>query len=227
VKLDAPTVFIKRPKTPDGSNASKQEPKPVKTSDKNKPAVSGLQAFGSWVVSGFRHVLPLGLDHMLFIFGLFVAVLSLRPMWWQSLLFTLAHSLTLALCALGWIALDAKLVEILIALSIAFIGIEDLCGLKVGKRRYVLVVLFGLVHGMGFANVLAEKIHGLDKTQLVKPLLGFNLGVEIAQIVVILLSAMLFALVPKKHKKTAQRIGAAIVALGGLAWLVLRAKDYF
>lgn len=179
-------------------------------------------SFRSWVVSGFRHVLPLGLDHMLFIFGLFVAVLRLRPMLWQSLLFTLSHSLTLALCALGLVTVDARWVEIFIAFSIAFIGVEDLFKCKVGVRRYVLVFVFGLVHGMGFANVLADKVKGVPHSQLAQPLLGFNLGVELAQITVILIAALLFGLLGKKRRKPAQTVGSLVVALGGLGWMIER-----
>lgn len=183
---------------------------------------SFTSSFTSWLISGYRHVLPLGLDHMLFIFGLFVAVISIRPMLWQSLLFTLAHSLTLALCALGLVTLEARWVEIFIAFSIAFIGIEDLFKCKVGVRRYVLVFVFGLVHGMGFANVLADKIKGVPQSQLAKPLLGFNLGVELAQLTVILLAALLFWMLGKKHRKLGQTMGAIVVALGGLGWMIER-----
>lgn len=183
---------------------------------------SFTSSFTSWMISGFKHVLPLGLDHMLFIFGLFVAVLSLRPMLWQSLLFTLAHSLTLALCALGMVTLEARWVEIFIAFSIAFIGIEDLFKCKVGMRRYVLVFVFGLVHGMGFANVLADKIKGVPKSQLAKPLLGFNLGVELAQITVILVASLIFWMLGKKRRKMGQTLGSIVVALGGLGWMIER-----
>lgn len=183
---------------------------------------SFTSSFTSWIISGYRHVLPLGLDHMLFIFGLFVAVISIRPMLWQSLLFTVAHSLTLALCALGMVTLEARWVEIFIAFSIAFIGIEDLFKCKVGVRRYVLVFVFGLVHGMGFANVLADKIKGVPKSQLAKPLLGFNLGVELAQLTVIVLAALLFWMLGKKHRKMGQTVGSIVVALGGLGWMIER-----
>lgn len=189
--------------------------------DKEAVAAS-VHSFSSWVLSGFRHVLPLGLDHMLFIFGLFVAVLKWRPMLSQSLLFTLSHSLTLALCAFGWISLEPRLIEIFIAFSIAFIGIEDLLRVKVGKRRYVLVFVFGLLHGMGFANVLADKVSGVPKEDLVKPLLGFNLGVELAQITVILLGFLLFMVIGKKRRKIGQTLSACVVALAGLGWMVER-----
>lgn len=180
-----------------------------------------LPAFRSWLWNGYRHVLPLGLDHMLFIFGLFVAVLKLRPMLWQSLLFTLAHSLTLAACAFGWLP-EWGWVEIFIAFSIAFIGFENLLGLKVGKRRYITVFAFGLVHGLGFASVFAEQVRSVPDERLMEPLLGFNLGVELAQITVILVGALLFAALPKKRRKLGQKIGSLLVMLAGLIWMAQR-----
>lgn len=178
-------------------------------------------AFGSWIRSGFSHVLPLGLDHMLFIFGLFLMVLKWRPLLSQSLLFTLSHSATLALSVLGWIHLDPKLVEILIAFSIAFIGVENLFAHKVGKLRYMLVFCFGLVHGMGFARVMVDKVKGIPRDQLIHPLFGFNIGVELAQITVLVISFLLFALI-RKRTRLAQISGSVVVALAGTGWMIQR-----
>lgn len=177
--------------------------------------------FLSWIHSGFRHVLPLGLDHMLFIFGLFLMVLKLRPLMWQSLLFTLSHSITLALSVLGWIHLDRQLVEILIAFSIAFIGVENLLAKKVGKLRYMLVFGFGLIHGMGFASVMSDKVRNVPRDQLTMPLLGFNVGVELAQITVLVVAFLVF-LPLRKYTRSAQMMGSAIVALAGAGWMIER-----
>lgn len=178
-------------------------------------------SFGSWVISGYRHVLPWGLDHMLFIFGLFLMALKWKPLMWQSLLFTLAHSVTLALSVFGWIHLDGKTVEVLIAFSIAFIGVENLISHKVGKLRYALVFFFGLVHGMGFASVMADKVRGIPRGQLTEPLLGFNIGVELAQITVLVASFLIFWPI-KKHKRLAQTVGSVFVALAGVGWMIER-----
>ncbi len=186
-----------------------------------KETTAPQMAFRSWVRSGYSHVLPMGLDHMLFIFGLFLMALKWRPLLWQSLLFTLSHSATLALSVLGWIRLDAKLVEILIAFSIAFIGIENLVARKVGKLRYILVFGFGLVHGMGFASVMAEKVKGVPREQLIHPLLGFNVGVELAQISVLAASFLLLWPI-RKHARLAQISGSVVVALAGAAWMLER-----
>ena len=194
----------------------------VKVASSGVATAAAPQAtFAGWIYSGYRHVLPLGLDHMLFIFGLFLMVLKLRPLMWQSLLFTLSHSATLALSVLGWVHLDAKLVEILIAFSIAFIGVENLFAHKVGKLRYILVFCFGLVHGMGFATVMADKVRGIPRDQLTQPLLGFNVGVELAQITVLLVSFLIFWPI-KKHTRIAQTVGSVIVALAGGGWMIER-----
>lgn len=175
----------------------------------------------SWILSGFRHVLPLGLDHMLFIIGLFLMIPKWKPLLGQSLLFTIAHSATLALAVLGWVNLPGRLVEILIAFSIAFIGVENLLSHKVGRLRFFLVFGFGLIHGMGFASVLAEKLGDIPRDQLVWPLLGFNLGVEIAQITVLATAFLVFWPL-NKWERTAQTVGSVIVTLGGLGWMIER-----
>lgn len=177
--------------------------------------------FVGWLESGYRHVLPLGMDHMLFIFGLFLMALKWKPLMWQSLLFTLAHSITLALSILGWIHFDGKTVEVLIAFSIAFIGVENLVSRTVGKLRYMLVFFFGLVHGMGFANVMADKVKGIPREQLTMPLLGFNIGVELAQITVLVASFLIF-LPLKNHKRIGQIAGSVFVALAGTGWMIER-----
>jgi hypothetical protein len=177
--------------------------------------------FGSWVASGFHHVLPLGLDHLLFILGLFLLVPKWKPLLGQSLLFTLAHSATLALAVLGWVTVPGKWVEVLIAVSIAWIGIENLFTRKIGKQRLILVFCFGLIHGLGFASVLAEKLGSIPQDKLLVPLLGFNVGVEVAQITV-LCAAFLILWPLKKWTLQVQTAGSVLVALAGLGWMVER-----
>jgi hydrogenase/urease accessory protein HupE len=177
--------------------------------------------FGSWVVSGFRHVLPLGLDHMLFMLGLFLLVPKWKPLLGQSLLFTLAHSATLALAVLGWVTVPEKWVEVLIAVSIAWIGIENLLTRRIGRQRLILVFGFGLIHGLGFASVLAEKLSEIPPDQLLMPLLGFNVGVEVAQIAV-LCGAFFILWFLKKWTLQVQMVGSVLVALAGLGWVVER-----
>jgi hypothetical protein len=184
-------------------------------------ATTPKSTFGGWIYTGYRHVLPVGLDHMLFIFGLFLIVLKWRPLMWQSLVFTVAHSATLALSVLGWVHLDTKIVDILIAFSIAFIGVENLLAHKVGKLRYILVFCFGLIHGIGFASTMADKVKGIPRDQLTAPLLGFNVGVELAQITVLAASFLIFWPI-QKHTRLAQTVGSVIVALAGAGWMIQR-----
>ena len=193
----------------------------VKVAESGVAKAAPQSPLGSWIVSGYRHVLPLGLDHMLFIFGLFLLAPKWKPLLWQSLLFTLSHSATLALSVLGWLNLEPRLVEILIAFSIAFIGVENLVAHKIGKLRYSLVFGFGLIHGMGFANVMADKVKGIPREQLTMPLLGFNVGVELAQITVLAASFLIFWPL-KTYTRQARIAGSMIVALAGGGWMIER-----
>lgn len=193
----------------------------VNQTDSGKSAPVEKPLTGGWVQSGFHHVLPLGLDHLLFILGLFLLQPKWKPLMGQSLLFTLAHSITLALAVFGVVHVPGKLVEVLIAVSIAWVGIENLLIRKLGRQRLVLVFCFGLLHGLGFASVLAEKLGGIPRDQLARPLLGFNIGVELAQITV--LAAGFLVLWPlRKWTWHVQTVGSAIVALAGISWAVQR-----
>ena len=144
-----------------------------------------------------------------------------KPLLGQSLLFTLAHSITLALAIFGVIALPSRLVEILIAASIAWIGIENLLVRKLKPSRLFIVFGFGLLHGMGFASVLREKLGDLSGKQLALPLVGFNVGVELAQITV-LAAAFLILWPLRKWTGKVQVIGSVLVALAGIFWMFER-----
>ncbi len=176
---------------------------------------------GGWLWSGFRHVVPLGLDHLLFIVGLFLLAPRWRPLLGQSLTFTLAHSITLALAVFEVVTVNGRWVEVFIAFSIAFVGVENLFAKEAGKLRFGLVFVFGLVHGLGFASVLGEKLEQVPRDQLVVPLVGFNVGVELAQVSVL---AVAFLLVwPLRKRVDEVRIaGSALVALAGLGWMAER-----
>ncbi len=193
----------------------------LKQTDSGKSAPVEKPFSGGWVQSGFHHVLPLGLDHMLFILGLFLLLPKWKPLMGQSLLFTLAHSITLALAVFEVVHVPGKLVEVLIAVSIAWVGIENLLTRKLGRQRLILVFCFGLLHGLGFASVLAEKLGDIPRNQLAGPLLGFNVGVELAQITV-LCAAFLVLWPLRKWSPQVQTIGSAVVALAGITWAVER-----
>ena len=146
---------------------------------------------------GFLHIIPEGLDHILFVVGLCLISTKLKTILWQATAFTVAHTITLALSMKGTIALPAGLVEPVIALSIMFVAIENLVISELKPWRIAVVFLFGLIHGMGFANSLNEI--GLPPGKFYTSILSFNVGVELGQIAVI---AAMFALliIPLRHK---------------------------
>jgi len=175
----------------------------------------------SWLFSGFHHVIPKGLDHILFIIGIFLAAPRLSPILGQSLLFTLAHSITLTCAVMGWLNFSTTYIEIIIAASIAWIGIENLWLKKVGRNRILLVFGFGLIHGLGFASVLGDLLVNVPKDRQILPLVGFNIGVEIAQ-VTLLVTAWLLIRPFKAHQKRIQFIGSLLIAAAGIFWMVER-----
>lgn len=177
----------------------------------------------NYVIAGFDHIVPKGLDHILFVVGLFLLSTRLKPLLLQITCFTLAHSLTLALGALGLVQVSAAIVEPLIAASIVFVAVENLFTSRLQVWRPAVVFSFGLLHGLGFASVLAD--FGLPDGQFVAALAAFNVGVEIGQLTVI---GLCFALVGfwfggkpwyRRYIVAPASIGIALVAL---FWLVER-----
>ena len=146
-------------------------------------------AFFSYVPVGFDHIVPKGLDHILFVLGLFLLSTRVRPLLWQVSAFTLAHTVTLALGALGWVTVPGSIVEPLIAASIVFVAIENVFSPRLNRWRPVVIFGFGLLHGLGFASVLGE--FGLPEDQFLPALIGFNVGVELGQLTVIGLAALM------------------------------------
>lgn len=146
-------------------------------------AQGALQAFGQYLAIGFLHILPKGLDHMLFVLGLFFLSLRMRSLLLQVTAFTLAHTATLACSALGLAKADPNLVEPLIAASIVYVAAENVFLRTVTPWRAAVVFGFGLLHGLGFATALNET--GLSPARFASGLIAFNLGVELGQIAVI------------------------------------------
>ena len=136
-----------------------------------------------YIIAGFDHIIPKGLDHILFVIGLFLLSAYLRPLLTQITMFTLAHTITLALGALGYVKISGSIVEPLIAASIIFIAVENLFTEKLSPWRPFLIFGFGLLHGLGFASVLGD--FGLPTAQFIPALIAFNIGVEIGQLTVI------------------------------------------
>ncbi|MCK4703857.1 MAG: HupE/UreJ family protein [Gammaproteobacteria bacterium] len=178
---------------------------------------------GSYIAVGFEHIIPKGTDHLLFILGIFLLSVRLKPLLWQVTMFTLAHTITLGLSMNGVISLPANIVEPLIALSIAYIGIENIVHKSLHKSRLVLVFLFGLLHGLGFAGVLAD--FGMPDDDFAIALISFNVGVELAQLSVI---AVAFAAVGfwfcHKHwyRKMVIIPGSVLISITGLLWTIQR-----
>ncbi|MEL6644347.1 MAG: HupE/UreJ family protein [Pseudomonadota bacterium] len=142
----------------------------------------------AYVVAGFDHIIPKGLDHILFVLGLFFFALKWGPILWQVTAFTVAHTITLGLATLGIITIPDSsmwLVEALIALSIVYVAVENVLRPEMGWVRPAVVFGFGLLHGLGFASVLGD--FGLPAGQFLLALLSFNVGVELGQLAVILL----------------------------------------
>lgn len=152
-------------------------------------ARSGWAIFAEFIPVGFDHILPKGLDHILFVLGLFFLSTAWKPLLWQITAFTAAHTVTLALGALGIVNVPGSIVEPLIALSIVYVAIENLFARDMKAWRPALVFGFGLLHGLGFASVLGD--WGLPEAGVIPALLGFNIGVELGQLTVIAAMALL------------------------------------
>jgi hypothetical protein len=183
-------------------------------------ANSGLLNF---VVIGFKHIVPLGLDHILFVLALFLGGRDPKALLIQTGVFTLAHSATLALSTFGVVSLSSRIVEPLIALSIGIVGLENvLRPLGISRGRVAVVFFFGLLHGLGFAGILAET--PLVEGQRLAALLLFNLGVELGQVAV-LAGAFLLSLPfndPNAYRRNVQRPLSLVLTVTGLVWAVSR-----
>jgi hydrogenase/urease accessory protein HupE len=147
------------------------------------PPADRLGTAWRYLTLGFTHIVPLGLDHMLFVLGIYLLSGRARSVLWQVSAFTVAHSITLGLSMYGIVAVSPRIVEPLIALSIAYVAIENMFLSELKSWRVALVFGFGLLHGMGFAGALKEL--GLPRSEFVTALLTFNVGVEAGQLAVI------------------------------------------
>jgi len=178
--------------------------------------------FRRFVALGFEHILPDGLDHVLFVLGLAVFSARLAPLLVQVTAFTLAHTLTLALSTYGVVSLSPRVVEPLIALSIAYVAIENLLATRLSPFRVLVVFAFGLLHGLGFAGALAQL--GLPERDRVLALLAFNGGVEVGQLTVIALAFGAMALLTRRglDRRLLVRWGSVAIAAVGLFWAIRR-----
>ncbi|MGV6801882.1 MAG: HupE/UreJ family protein [bacterium] len=186
-----------------------------------------------YIKLGFIHILPLGYDHILFVLALFLGAASLRSLIGQISVFTIAHTLTLGLAAMGLINVPGNIIEPLIALSIAIVAIENIFFRHLTRWRPIVVFGFGLFHGLGFAGVLREL--GLVQQQFLTSLFSFNIGVELGQLVIISMAALFTLLIKQMaQRRLGQdnvatfyyrwivRPGSLIIAILGLVWFVRR-----
>ena len=189
----------------------------------------GFQPMTRWQVAtqysvlGFTHILPKGLDHILFVLGLFLLATHLKPLLWQVTSFTVAHSITLGLTIYGVFSLSPSVVEPLIAISIVYVAVENMFTARLHAWRVVVVFGFGLLHGMGFAGMLQEV--GLPRTEFLTGLIGFNLGVELGQLAVITLAFLSVGLWFRDRPWYRRRVvlpASALIGVVGLYWTVQR-----
>jgi hypothetical protein len=146
--------------------------------------LSKTEVLGIYLQLGYTHILPLGLDHILFVLSLFLLNPKLKPILWQATAFTVAHTITLGLAMYKIIKPPTSIVEPVIALSIMYVALENIFSPRLKASRIGIVFLFGLIHGMGFASALTQL--GLPQNAYFSSLIMFNLGVELGQITVIL-----------------------------------------
>jgi HupE / UreJ protein len=176
-----------------------------------------------FVREGFRHILPRGLDHVLFVLGVFFLSPRLRTVLAQLSAFTVAHSITFGLSMYGIVSLPPAIVEPAIALSIAYVALENLTTSRLRSHRVALVFAFGLLHGLGFAGALSAL--ALPRSQFLLALVGFNAGVEAGQIAVVAFALALSApwrRSPIQFRRFVLVPSSILIAAIGLFWTVTR-----
>ncbi len=185
--------------------------------------LSKTEVLSIYLQLGYTHILPLGVDHILFVLSLFLLNPKLKPILWQATAFTVAHTITLGLAMYGVIKPPANIVEPVIALSIMYVALENIFSSKLRASRIGIVFLFGLIHGMGFASALTSL--GLPKNAYLESLLMFNLGVELGQVTVIVAAFLLLGLPfgkkPYYRKRIVMPISIIIAAIAAY-WTVER-----
>ncbi len=183
-----------------------------------------FNSFIKFFVLGIQHIIPKGLDHILFICGLFLFSSSLKKLITQITIFTIAHSITLIFVSLSLMRINPQIVEPIIALSIVYVGVENIFKNYVKEYlRYIVILFFGLLHGLGFALVLSDI--GYKSSDLYINLISFNIGIEVAQISIVLVLYLLIALNFAKNKNYRiffQVPSSILISCIGLYWFFER-----
>ncbi len=190
--------------------------------DRPPPEPSRLDVVGEYLSLGFEHIVPLGLDHILFVLGLFLLNTAWRPLLAQVTAFTAAHTLALGLSTYGVVGLSPSVVEPLIALSITWVAFENVVTDELKPWRPAVVFGFGLLHGLGFAGVLARL--GLPRGEFLTALLSFNAGVELGQLAVILIALVVLGALRERLWYRSRVAVPLSIAIGmiGFYWAVER-----
>ena len=202
---------------------SKNEPGEFQIGDDT--VATDNQTIVALLADGFGHVLPDGWDHCLFMLAMFLGAASLRQALGRSLVFTLGHSITLSAVALGWVGNPGAWIEPFIALTIGLGGLMAYRGTATNRQMLVVPAVFGLVHGLGFAAAVSDRLKDWDNGSIVRILIGFNVGIELAQMAVIFGSAALLWVVLRaglgetKVRRTLC-LAVAIIGFGVMAWRV-------
>lgn len=185
----------------------------------SNPSEEAISGWFSFFKLGINHILT-GYDHLLFLFSLLIARQTFKQYAAMITAFTIAHSITLTLTVLGWIDVPAQFVEPAIALSICYVAVDNMLRERI-NYRWLLTFLFGLIHGMGFADILKEM--DIPRNELAVNLISFNVGIEVVQVTLVAILLPLLALVHRwKYAKRAIFAGStAALAMGGI-WLVER-----
>jgi len=212
--------FLWKGRAPEGPGAA-----PIvvsSTAQLDPDALPWYRQLALYLELGFHHIVPEGADHILFVLGLFFLGVTWRKLLSQTTVFTIAHATTLFLSTYGVFRLPSRYVEPAIALSIAYIAIENIFKPRLGPARLAVVFVFGLLHGLGFASSLSDV--PFPKREFVVALLGFNFGVDFGQLFVI---GVAFLVVGRFRNRPWFRPRIAVpcslvIALVGLFWAVQR-----
>jgi hydrogenase/urease accessory protein HupE len=181
-----------------------------------------LAVMRTFIPSGIEHIL-VGPDHILFLVGLLLLGGTWKALVKIVTAFTIGHSITLSLAALEILSPPARLIEPAIALSIVFVGADNLVRGQGRDVRAWIALVFGLVHGFGFAYVLRE--FGLPREALGWSLFSFNVGVEIGQLGIVLVVASALAAMRRWNTAAAQKVayaGSVVVIAAGAYWFIQR-----
>jgi len=219
---DSPAPAVPAAAAPTPAPAAATTPAAADVSPAALALAVRLETAGQFLWLGFLHIVPRGADHILFVIGLFFLGLKWRPLLTQTTAFTVAHTTTLGLSAYGIFSLPAAVVEPLIAVSIAYVALENIVRPKLTPVRVAVVFAFGLLHGLGFASSLSEV--PMPREQFFTALLAFNFGVDFGQLAVIAACFLLVGWWRERvwfHRRIVIPACAAIAAVS-LFWTVQR-----